>query len=153
MRGDASVVAALVSLGAIVTCVRAPAAPTRPAPATLELPTVALVPHDTLPTGTIRGRVTTDHPACPTAGATVELPDAKRSVRVDTAGAFELRGVPPGRQRLHARRIGCRRTIGSIDVPARGGSVVRVHLEAQVLCLDYCPPEVPRAFGRIEAIP
>jgi hypothetical protein len=153
MRSNVSVLGALVGLGALVSCVRPPATADSAPSALVELPLVALVAHDTIPTGTIRGRLSIDDPALTAAGATVELPDAGLSARVDTAGAFELRGVPPGRQRLRARRIGAEATVGSVDVPARGGSVLRVRLELRKFCLDYCPSTPPRAFGRVEAVP
>jgi hypothetical protein len=153
MRSNVYVVAALVGLAAFASCVRPPATADSVPSAIIELPLVALVTHDTIPTGTIRGRLSIDDPALAVAGATVELPDTGLSARVDTAGAFELRGVPPGRQRLRARRIGAEPTVGSLDVPARGGSVLRVRLEIQKFCLDYCPSTPPRAFGRIEAVP
>jgi hypothetical protein len=121
--------------------------------AIVELPLVGLLAHDTIPTGTIRGRLSVDDGALAVVGAMVEFPDAGLSARVDTAGAFEVRGIPPGRQRLRARRIGAEPTVGRVDVPARGGSVLRVRLEIQKMCLDYCPRTAPRAFGRIEAVP
>lgn len=112
-----------------------------------------LVPHDTLPTGLVRGRLSSDYPEASLAGATIELPDAGLSTRADSAGAFEVGGVPPGRQRLHARRLGFEPTRGSIVVPASGGAVLRVWIEVQKRCLDYCPAEPKRAFGRIETVP
>ena len=149
----------VLALGSVAACVRR-AAPSgsRTGPDPLELQLVVLVPHDTLPTGLLRGRLSSNYPGSyypPTsvAGASIELPDAGLSTRADSGGAFELRGVPPGRQRLHVRRLGFEPTRGSVHVPASGGAVLRVLIEVQMLCLDYCPPEPPRAFGRIESVP
>jgi hypothetical protein len=142
----------MLALHTLAACVRQSAAARRTAPDRLELPPVVLAPHDTLPTGLVRGRLSSDYPTS-LAGATIELPDAALSTRADSAGAFELRGVPPGRQRLHARRFGFEPTRGIIQVPASGGAVLRVWIEVQKWCLDYCPSHPPRAFGRIESVP
>jgi hypothetical protein len=101
----------------------------------------------------MRGKLSSDYPSMSVAGATIELPSAGLSTQADSGGAFELRGVPPGRQQLRVRRLGFEPTLGSVDMPASSGTMIRVWLEVQKTCLDYCPPEQPRAFGRIAAVP
>ena len=153
MHFSAPLFAGFVAFALLSACVRQPPADSVSAPGSLELMPVALLPHDTLAVGTIRGRLLTDHPAVSVVGATIELPDARLATTADSGGAFELRGVPLGRQRFWVRRFGFQPTRGSIDVPRGGGAVLRVWLETQKVCLDYCPAAPPRAYGRIEAVP
>jgi hypothetical protein len=55
--------------------------------------------------GTVRGRVT-DANRTPLPGALVQVAGTSTGVTTSASGEFELRGVPPGGQRITARRIG-----------------------------------------------
>jgi hypothetical protein len=50
--------------------------------------------------------VVVDTAGAPLAGVDVQLPAAGATARTDSAGRFRITGVPPGEQRLIARRVG-----------------------------------------------
>ena len=112
---------------------------------------IPLAPHDSLPAGTLRGRVVADRPGYPAGGAQVEVLDAGAAVTADSLGNFELRHLVPGVHRLRARRVGLRAIEGDIAMPA-AGTLVRITLAVPLWCFD-CSSPPPQPSGRIEAIP
>ena len=129
--------------------------PTRPKPAPVgvPLPTVALSGHDTIASGVLRGEVRATLAGYSVAQTLVRLDGGAFETRADSLGHFEFRGLAPGRHQVEARRLPLRPTIGAIEMPSSGGAVLRVILEPVTVCLDYCAPERPRAFGALDNVP
>ena len=127
----------------------------RPEPASLgvPLPAVALTGHDTIAPGVLRGKVQATLPGYSVAQTLVRLDGGTIETRADSLGRFEFRGVAPGRHQLEARRLPLRPTLGAIEMPTNRGAVLRITLEPVTVCLDYCAPEQPRAFGALDNVP
>lgn len=88
--------------------------------------------------GTVLGLVT-DQARTPVRDAEVTMSKTGVWARTDSAGRFDLRGVPAGTQRVDVRRIGYAPT--SVEVRIRNGDTVSIHVlltsRAQML------PQVP----------
>ncbi|MBI2950439.1 carboxypeptidase-like regulatory domain-containing protein, partial [bacterium] len=78
--------------------------------------------------GNISGVVVDARTGEPVAGATVRVAGLPLGAVADTSGQFVLRGVPAGRQRLRAERIGYARLSQEVTVVA--GQEVQVRLAA-----------------------
>jgi hypothetical protein len=124
----------------------------QPTPYFRELAPVILASHDSVPAGTLLGTLVSDLPTVSMRDAIVELTDLGVATRVDSVGRFVFAGLPSGSHRLRVRRIGFEPTIGMIELPVGTGTIVRVHIEPVMTCLDYCTPQPRRAFGRIELV-
>jgi hypothetical protein len=91
---------------------------------------VASAPADTVPTGAVRGVVQSDRSGLPVAMAVVEVrsgaaPPAARSI-TDSTGAYELRGIAPGRHTLRVHHL--EHTPLEMEVLVPGGGVVTLDL-------------------------
>jgi hypothetical protein len=91
---------------------------------------VASAPADTVPTGAVRGVVQSDRSGLPVAMAVVEVrsgaaPPAARSI-TDSTGAYELRGITPGRHTLRVHHL--EHTPLEMEVLVPGGGVVTLDL-------------------------
>jgi len=91
---------------------------------------VAAAPADTVPTGAVRGVVQSDRSGLPVAMAVVEVHNAAaqaaaRSI-TDSTGAYELRGIAPGRHTLRVHHL--EHTPLAMEVLVPGGSVVTLDL-------------------------
>lgn len=69
-------------------------------------------------TGTLSGLVLTDVGEKPIANAEVRLSGSTRAARSDSAGRFELSGLPTGMQRFEVRAIGFQPLRQSVVIPA-----------------------------------
>ncbi|HEX8211872.1 MAG TPA: TonB-dependent receptor [Longimicrobium sp.] len=91
---------------------------------------VASAPADTVPTGAVRGVVQSDRSGLPVAMAVVEVRNgaahpAARSI-TDSTGAYELRGISPGRHTLRVHHL--EHTPLAMEVLVPGGGVVTLDL-------------------------
>lgn len=83
-------------------------------------------------TGTLSGMVLTDVGEKPIANAEVRLSGSTRAVRSDSAGRFELSGLPTGMQRFEVRAIGFQPLRQSLVIPAGRSMDVDLLLVAEV---------------------
>jgi hypothetical protein len=91
---------------------------------------VASAPADTVPAGAVRGMVQSDRSGLPVAMAVVEVRNgathpAARSI-TDSTGAYELRGIAPGRHTLRVHHL--EHTPLAMEVLVPGGGVVTLDL-------------------------
>lgn len=114
---------------------------------------VTLIPHDSIPDGTVRGRVAVTEERISMAGAVVDLPDLRIRALVDTASRFQLERVPVGEHRVIARRIGFRPTVGSVVVPRGHGSAVVISMVPDMHDYDECGRPRNDRRGTIHPIP
>jgi hypothetical protein len=100
---------------------------------------VASAPADTVPAGAVRGVVQSDRSGLPVAMAVVEVrsgqaPPAARSI-TDSTGAYELRGITPGRHTLRVHHL--EHTPLEMEVLVPGGVVtLDLALRYRPLALD-----------------
>lgn len=135
---------------ASVACYHSAAATTPPL---IALDPVTLTGHDTIPVGELRGRVRATSAQYAIAASSVSVDSGRVELRTDSAGYFVVDGLLPGIHRIEVRRMSLRPMAGSIAMPPHGGAAIEVLMEPVTVCLDYCAPEQPRAYGEIRNVP
>lgn len=81
--------------------------------------------------GELAGRVTDAETGAPVEAASVEIPALGRRTLTDGSGAFRLRGLEPGSQRVTVRRTGFAPAEQTVEV--RNGALARVTIELRAL--------------------
>ncbi|HEY8469780.1 MAG TPA: carboxypeptidase-like regulatory domain-containing protein, partial [Longimicrobiales bacterium] len=92
---------------------------------------------------TLTGRVFADDTLEPLAGALVQIRALGIGTLADSAGRFELRGVPPGRHDVSAQLIGYHMDLQVVEVAGTERVAVEFFLVAQAIQVSGLPRPTP----------
>ena len=92
---------------------------------------------------TLTGRVFADDTLEPLAGALVQIRALGIGTLADSAGRFELRGVPPGRHDVSAQLIGYHTDLQVVEVAGTERVAVEFFLVAQAIQVSGLPRPTP----------